>query len=611
MKKGLVDSLNENTVFLQNSAFAKNEWLYFEQPENIITCYSVNEVADCLSQVERYTEQGYYAAGFLAYEAAAGFDVAYETHAASSDLPLLWFGIYKKPHSLTAEQLASSQPYTAGAWKPNIQKSVYEQAIARIKQHIHAGDSYQINYTFALNTNFSGEAFAFFTDLLNSQRADYSAFLNIGRQQICSLSPELFFTLDGDRVTTKPMKGTIARGMSYKQDQKQRETLISSAKDQAENLMIVDMLRNDLGRIAKSGSVKTESLFDIEQYPTVYQITSTVSAQTDASIAMIIANLFPCASITGAPKVKTMQLIQQLETQARGVYTGSIGYIAPSNQQQARRAQFNVAIRTVVIDQETQTAEYGVGGGIVWDSDPMREYEECLTKAAVLAQVVPNFEILESLCWVPVNNFFLLEEHLKRLAASAAYFGFKISIAEIEQALFDHTHDFNQAMKVRLTVNEEGLVTCSSSVLGSIENHKICLAGQASNTNSPFYYHKTTHRSGYTVALNTVNGYDDVILYNMRGEITESTIANIVLKTQDGLITPHQSCGLLNGIFRQHLLEQGIIKEAHICLNEFYKAEEIYLINSVRGWMQLEPIAENGWQLIKLNNGLNLMSYIG
>lgn len=336
---------------------------------------------------------GLYAAGFLSYEASPAFDAALSVQPPDPDLPLLWFGLFRQPQVLQDLEQASRElqfpaqgcPFSdsSAPWRPSISLKQFEQAIAQIKQAIAQGNTFQVNYTFRLHRQFRGHPWALFRDLMRLQPGNYAAFVETGRHAICSASPELFFLREGDRLTTRPMKGTAQRGQGCEGDRAQAQALQTSVKNRAENLMIVDMLRNDLGRIAKLGSVQVPRLFDVEQYPTLWQMTSTVTAQSNATMGEVFRALFPCASITGAPKASTMGIIRALECSPRKLYTGAIGYWGLDPQLQIQ-AQFNVAIRTVLLDLATGQAEYGVGSGIVWDSESSAEYAECVLKTAIL-----------------------------------------------------------------------------------------------------------------------------------------------------------------------------------------------------------------------------------
>jgi para-aminobenzoate synthetase/4-amino-4-deoxychorismate lyase len=357
-------------------------WWHFSDPIQVIEVSDRKEVLSGLATISDYVNQGYYSAGFLSYEAAAAFDPAYQTQALDQDFPLVWFGIYPKPTLLSFSdliQLKSIDCYKIGEWSPTVRREEFVQVIHHLKAYIALGETYQTNYTFRLRADFEGDAWAYFLNRIPSQPQSYAAFIQLGQHRIASLSPELFFRQQQHLVITRPMKGTIQRGSSLQQDHQYAQMLRSSVKNQAENLMIVDMIRNDLGRIAEIGRVDVTHLFQIECHPTLWQMTSTIQARVLQSPTEVLKALFPCASITGAPKIRTMQLIQSLETDPRRIYTGAIGYVTPFQE-----AQFSVAIRTLLIDCHRQTAEYGVGSGIVWDSQPEEEYEECLSKARIL-----------------------------------------------------------------------------------------------------------------------------------------------------------------------------------------------------------------------------------
>jgi len=422
------------------------------------------------------------------------------------------------------------------------------------------------------------------------QKTRYAAYIDAGSFALCSASPELFFNLDGHDLTLRPMKGTAARGITLSEDKSQAEWLYHSIKNRAENVMIVDMIRNDAGRIAETGSVHVPGLFTIEKYPTVWQMTSEVAARTGVSLCDIMAALFPCASITGAPKPSTMKIIAELETTPRHAYTGCIGFIAPG-----RRAQFSIGIRTVIIDRETDQAEYGVGGGIVWDSDIRDEYEECRVKASLLSEKRPDFSLLETLLWAPDSGYFLSDYHIRRLKDSAEYFDFPVSEESVREKLGEVSNSFSRDTfyKVRLLVSRDGSIDCESVPveLTQSEPVRVQLSSEAINSDNPFLYHKTTFRQVYETAMKNCPACDDVILYNERGEVTETTIANIVVQCNGKRITPPVRCGLLGGTFRSWLLDQGEVEEGVVTIDMLRRSERIYLINSVRKWREafLQP----------------------
>jgi len=402
---------------------------------------------------------------------------------------------------------------------------------------------------------------------------------------ICSASPELFFQWQDQKITTRPMKGTVARGYSVEGDRQLVKWLQTSAKNRAENVMIVDMIRNDLAKFAEPNTVKVPSLFDVEQYPTLWQMTSTVTARSKASLPEIMSALFPCASITGAPKASTTKIIKQLEPNPRKIYTGTIGLIRPDNS-----AQFNVAIRTVLIDKKSKQAEYGVGGGIVWDSDSKSEYEECQVKARVLLNQHQDFKLLETLLWTPQEGYFLLDRHLQRLQQSAEYFQFPIDLRLVEKQLLAKASSLKDySYKIRLLISKKKQIVIEAIPL---DQHKVSqpkdnqLKSNQLVLENPFLYHKTTNRNIYRLARQSQPNCDDVLLWNSRQEITESCIANVVFKINDQLLTPPVECGLLAGTFRSYLLDKGKIKESKLKLAELKDCKSIYLINSVRKWQR-------------------------
>lgn len=575
-----------NDLILQ----AGGRWLTFQNPVDVLTAVQPNEVMATLRQVETAVIQNnLYAAGFITYEASAAFNLA--THPAPNSLPLLWFGLYEPP-AVTAQLAIDNWPstidhYQLSNWQPAIQWPDYETAINRIKAEIARGYTYQINYTYNLRADFQGDPRRLFVDLTTAQQAEYAAFVDTGRHVICSASPELFFRLEGDVLTSKPMKGTAVRGRTLAEDKANMTWLHHSEKNRAENVMIVDMIRNDMGRVAQVGSVQAPHLFTVERYPTVLQMTSTVTARTQAPLADILANMFPCASITGAPKVRTMQIINELEPEPRGVYTGAIGYIAPN-----RQAQFNVAIRTVVVDKEQGTAVYGVGSGIVWDSDAAEEYEECRLKTQVLTTRRPAFSLLESLLWTPQEGYFLLEAHLRRLCESAEYFGIAVDETAVQQILMieeSRLKTGQEAQKIRLLVGQDDAITVEAVPLSQgarPEPISIALASDPVESGNVWLYHKTTRREVYAAARAARPDSDDVILWNERGEITEALTSNVVVELDGQLWTPPVNSGLLAGTFRGQMLAEDRIQERVITIEEFQRSTNVWLINSVRGWQK-------------------------
>jgi para-aminobenzoate synthetase/4-amino-4-deoxychorismate lyase len=542
--------------------------LEFDTPVREMIASKTGEVLSVLEFAEREAKAGAYVAVMLSYEAAPAFDPVLAVHEAS-EFPLAWAAAFDTPTDLAS---SDARP-AANSWTPRVSRAEYDQAVTRIKELIAAGDTYQVNYTFPLTTAFNGDAYAWYRALDEAQGAQYSAYIDLGRYQVLSLSPELFFERRGEHVITKPMKGTVGRGRWRGEDEALAQWLRHSTKDRAENVMILDLLRNDLGKVSVTGSVNVTSLFELERFETVWQMTSTVEStlRDGTTLAELLTALFPCGSITGAPKIRTMRIIRDLERFARGAYTGAIGLLRPGGD-----CVFNVAIRTVVIDAETKRATFGVGGGVTIDSTAEREYEECLVKSRFLSSPAVEFQLFESML-LEAGEYFLLEEHLERLRNSAEYFGYTFPgtriNTDLERIAIENSRS---AFKVRLALWKDGRIDTHVSPLGSVSDQSVRLATTAIDPSDRFLYHKTTLRDFSA----------EILHWNNRGEVTESGIANLVVSIDDQLYTPPVSSGLLAGTFRNHLLAQGKIKERVITTEELQDAEEFYLINSVRKWMR-------------------------
>ncbi|HEU0015961.1 MAG TPA: aminodeoxychorismate synthase component I [Longimicrobium sp.] len=608
----------------------------------VVRADAVDDVLPVLAEVERAVASGLHAAGFVAYEAAPAFDPAFITsrrdaedaersslrssaslrESSSSGLPLAWFAIYgaRQEVSPDDEQAVEGQA-ELGAWRLDLPESAYHERIARIRELIAAGDTYQVNFTVRLRAPFRGSDIALYERLCRAQRSAFCAFLRLDGASIVSASPELFFRMAGGELELRPMKGTRPRGRWPAEDDALAAELAASPKDRAENLMIVDLLRNDAGRISEFGSVRVERMFEAERYETVHQLTSTIRSRlrTGTTLTDAFRALFPCGSVTGAPKVRTMEIIAELEDAPRGVYTGAIGFASPGE------AVFSVAIRTLVLDHAAGTAELGVGSGITFDSDAAAEYRECLDKAAFAHHPPHDFDLLETLLWEREGGWFLLDGHLDRLAASAAYFGFPFYRDAVIQSLADAEETFSgRPMRARLTLARSGLITVHSGPLETVSRRdaedaeelqfsassaslretavRIGIAAEPVDSRDPLLYHKTTRRDAYERRAASRPDCDDVLLMNERGELTESTIANLVVRLDGVLWTPPLECGLLPGVMRADLLARGEIRERVLYAADLARAEEIWLVNSVRRWRratladpQPSPEVGGGW----------------
>ena len=558
--------------------------LRFEQPVEIISARSIEEVRPALASIERAAARGFYAAGFVAYEAAPAFDRALKVRAGVPDLPLVWFGVFDTP---SGEEFVRGGEFRVSDWTPSVTRAEYVRDVEAVREAIARGDTYQVNYTLRLRARFEGDDFAFYERLRAAQRTRFGAYVDAGRFRVLSASPELFFRRRGRRIETRPMKGTAARGRWREEDTSVSARLAASEKNRAENLMIVDLLRNDLGRVAETGTVAVEELFRIERYPTVFQMTSTVAAtlREGTTLEDVFAALFPCGSVTGAPKVSTSRIIASLEDEPRGVYCGAVGFVAPGGD-----CAFNVAIRTVVLDTQTGEAVYGVGGGVTWDSTPGGEYAEALDKARLLAEPAPDFELLETLR-LDESGYALLEEHLTRLEASAEYFGFDVSDGEVREALRRHAerHAGGGARRVRLLVSAEGRARVESEPLTGTppEPRRVALALTPVDSSDRFLFHKTTRRKVYDARREERPGLFDVLLWNERDELTEFTNGNLVVELEGARWTPPREAGLLAGTFRAELLRRGEVAERTLMKEDLARTARVWFVNGVRGWVEV------------------------
>lgn len=562
-------SLSKLTAIVRNPS--DDGWLRYREPFRLIVAREVDEVMPALAAIEEACAGGATAVGYVAYDAAPAFDTALECQRGT--LPLLLFGLYRGGDAC---DLPSPGPATL-ALAPEMGKPAFTRNLERIRDHLGAGDTYQVNFTQRLVGFCDHDPLQLFSDLYQAQPSALAAYLEWDELAICSVSPELFFAVDGEDIVMEPMKGTRPRHEDPRTDRRLRDELLSSDKEKAENLMIVDMVRNDLGRIAESGSIGARQLFRIVELPTVWQQVSSVGAKTGAGLAQLFAALFPCASITGAPKASTMKIIRNLETSPRGIYTGAIGIVRPN-----RHMRFSVAIRTLVIDRSRQFAEYGIGSGIVWDSRSDSEWLETLQKSRLLHRSEDDFSLLETLRFDPGEGVSRLPRHLARLRASAAYFGIDAPLETIAEAL--ERIEFAEATKLRLLVSPSGEYAIESSAApANTDPVRLCLAARPVNSRDPFLRHKTTERRVYQALRAIAADCDDVILFNEHGELTETTIYNLYLEIDGELLTPAAESGLLPGTLRQELLESGRAREEIIKVGDLERATNLFVSNSVRG----------------------------
>lgn len=562
-------------------------WLGFERPIKTVVAARPADVVPALAEVDAAVEAGLWAAGFVTYEAAPGLDPTLMVRPGGT-LPCAWFGLFERPDCVCAEV----PPFCAGGgagfqavpWTPTMDKDGFEQSIGKIRAYLAAGDTYQVNLSFRLRGPAPVSTEAVFAAMALAQETDYAAYVDTGSRAILSVSPELFFRVDGERMACRPMKGTARRGLGTSADDAAADALACSPKNRAENVMIVDMIRNDLGRVAEPGTVVVESLFQVERYRTVLQMTSTVSAKSRAGLADLMCAMFPCASVTGAPKRRTMEIIAELENQPRGIYTGAIGFWGPG-----RVGQFSVAIRTMHVDRVTGIAEYGVGAGVVWDSVAADEHVECMDKARVLFSRPEEFRLVETMLWTPARGIRLPDAHMNRLRGSARYFGFAFDERLLRETVASAVSELEPAPhRVRLTLGRGGDAAVESSPLGSLRgrDRSVALASCPVSSADPLLYHKTSSRGLYERTMAGAGGFDDVLLWNERGELTESCIANVAVCRGGRWVTPPVSCGLLPGVLRERLVARGNVVEDVVPVSSLRDGEVLLLLNSVRGIMR-------------------------
>ncbi|SEG26044.1 para-aminobenzoate synthetase / 4-amino-4-deoxychorismate lyase [Bosea lathyri] len=565
--------------------------LLYADPVAVVRCDAVEDVAAALVEIEAGLARGLHAAGFLSYELGYAFEPKLAPlMPAARSVPLLWFGLFRAPTQIPAAALDQffgtlAPPPPIGGVQPSLDSAGHASKVRRILDYLAAGDAYQINLTFPVGFHYEGDPLALYAAMRSSQPVSHGGVVAFAGATVLSVSPELFLDVAAGRVTTRPMKGTVARGADAEADRAAIAGLSGDPKQRAENLMIVDLLRNDLGRIAELGSVKVPALFSVETYPTLHTLTSTVMAKLRKGLSLndLLQAVFPCGSITGAPKHRAMELIREIETEPRDVYTGSIGAFAPNGD-----LRLNVAIRTATIFPDGE-GRYGVGGGIVADSEAQSEYDECLLKARVLTDLSAEYGLIETLRWSQATGFARLALHLDRLGASAGALGFRFDpaamAAELEQLAGSFISEGDR--RVRLELHRSGKFDLTAAILGEEPDRPllVAVAPERVDAGDPFLRHKTTRRARYEFAFAaaTANGRDEVIFLNRAGRVTEAARSNVFVERGGRLLTPPLANGLLPGVLRRALLESGEVVEQELSLDDLRMAERWFLGNSLRG----------------------------
>jgi para-aminobenzoate synthetase/4-amino-4-deoxychorismate lyase len=553
--------------------------LAFAAPARTLVARTLAEVPGVLGAVDAEARAGRWAVGWVAYEAAPAFDAAFRVRPPERG-PLACFGVFDAPGDVPAPPAGDAR--VAGL-APDVDRSDHGAAVESIRAALGAGEAYQVNLTFRLRGRLEGEPLALYERLRAAGAPRFGACVEHEGRAIVSLSPELFFAREGTRVRTRPMKGTARRGRFTAEDDAIAAALRGSEKQRAENVMIADLLRNDLGRVARPGSVHVPALFELERYPTIWQLTSTVEAEVPAATPLdaLFGALFPCGSITGAPKVRATALVAAHERSPRGVYCGAIGVVRPGGD-----ATFSVAIRTLDVDRETGAAVYGTGGGITWGSDPAAEWDEALAKARVLEEPGAAFALLET-ARAEAGTCALLDRHVARLADSARYFGFPLDAAAARARLAAAAEQAGGVgARLRLLAAADGALALEAAPLPPAQGGPVpvALAAEPVCSADPFLFHKTTRRAVYETRRAARPDAFDVLLRNERGELTEFTTGNVVVELAGGArVTPPRTSGLLAGTQRAALLERGELQERPLRPEDLASARGLWLTNAVRG----------------------------
>ena len=552
----------------------------FTKPIKELKTRNLDQVEVLLKEVEAYQEKGFYAVGYVSYEAAPAFEKKFAVHPAPlMGEYLLYFTIHEEVETLPFPEDYEAVDLPAN-WKEEVEAPAYQEAIETIHHHIRQGDTYQVNYTVQLSQELKSDPFAIYNRLVVEQKAHYNAFIQHDDVSILSISPELFFEQDDRLLTTRPMKGTTRRGLTNQEDLQEAAWLKADPKNRAENMMIVDLLRNDMNRISEIGSEQVTRLCQVEQYSTVWQMTSTIESRLRPEVDLVqtFQALFPCGSITGAPKISTMEIIQKTEIAPRGVYCGTIGILLPRG-----KRIFNVAIRT--LQMQGSKAIYGVGGGITWDSKWEGEYQETKQKSAVLYRQEPRFELLTT-GLIHQGELTFLEQHLTRLREASRYFAYPYNEPKLLNDLQEQLAHVDPSLdyRCRIALQKNGSFQLTITELTDLPASYLQaqLTEQKLDLATPFTYFKTSQRDHLSQSDH------EQIFHLPDGSLLETTIGNLVLEIEGQLYTPPAHLPLLDGIYRRHLLETQQVEEKLLTLNDLTDADRIYACNALRGLYELD-----------------------
>ena len=565
-----------------------HELRYYTQPVEIIEAQAVSEVAPALARLKDYHSKGYYLAGYLSYD--LGFALEPKLSALmpeDRDGPLLQFGVFKSVSDNAPIECLYTSHVPDLKLTPHWSETNYRKRFDRVMDYIRAGDVYQINLTFPMTGSFEGAAETLYAAFRHRQKGRYGGIVSLGSgPEIISLSPELFFRKQNREMAMRPMKGTRPRANDSQDDNALREEMQSDEKSKAENLMIVDLLRNDLSRVSETGSVKVPELFSLETYSTLHQMTSRVTSQLtlQAEFSDIFKSLFPCGSVTGAPKIRAMEIIDELEESPRGAYCGGLGYIDPNGD-----ACFNVAIRTLIL--ENTKLRYNVGSGLVLDSDPADEYAECLLKADVLC--APSPDLIETFLWEAGKGAPRLNAHQKRLESSAAAMEYPFNSKAFNAAL-QPLRDEIKDQRVKVTLNSAGEFIMVHEEYKPLEKLSFALSKYPLSSQVQMSAHKISNRQFYDNERNRIKALTsagETVFLNENGELCEGSFTSLFIEKEGQLFTPHLSAGLLPGILRAQFIESGKAREATLTVKDLLSADKVYLGNSLRGLIPAKLIS--------------------
>ena len=566
-----------------------NTQRYYTDPVDILIADDPGDIDDIFAKLTQYHQEGYFIAGYLSYDLGYVFEDALSHRLAPKrPTPLLNFGIFKTFERQAPTQLLYSSQAPDLTLTPLWSEAEYSKRFSQVMDYIRAGDVYQINLTFPMTGPYDGPAHTLYAAFRHRQKGRYGGVVHLGNApDIISLSPELFFRKEGRDMSMRPMKGTRPRSANSQIDEELRLNMRNDVKSQAENLMIVDLLRNDLSRISEPGSVKVPELFALETYETLHQMTSRVVSKLTPDIDMksIFQNLFPCGSVTGAPKIRAMEIIDDLETTPRGAYCGALGYIDPNGD-----ACFNVGIRTLTLSGKRLT--YNVGSGLVYDSQAQDEYHECLLKADVLSQ--PPADIIETCLWTPKDGIVRGKAHKARMMKSAKALGYPFNPAQYD-ALTDGIKTETNDQHIRMTLSADGDLNLSQKDFVSLDRPKIMVSPHKLSKKVQYSKHKISRRNFYDKErerLKALTGIDEVIFLNESGKLCEGSFTSIFIEKDGKLLTPALKTGILPGVLRAQLLRSKKARTADLTEDDLLGAKNIYIGNSMRGLMPAALITE-------------------